>query len=107
MCFQVTFQMIIRAVTSDDVAEDSNLVSRLKYYYDIIDSSVKLSGPLTWVPGLSAFHKLRASMFVYCTFDRAVKKRLRSGIRREDTLQQLVDSRESSHCIVGVSIISA
>ncbi|RAK93719.1 cytochrome P450 [Aspergillus costaricaensis CBS 115574] len=54
--------MIIRAVTSYEVAEDTRLVSRLKYFYDIIDASVKPLHLWAWVPGLATFYKLRASM---------------------------------------------
>ncbi|OJK01306.1 hypothetical protein ASPACDRAFT_51211 [Aspergillus aculeatus ATCC 16872] len=97
----VTFQMIVRAVTSHDVAEDPRLVSRLKYFYDVIDASVKPSTSWPWVPSLATLHKLRASMFVYSTFRQAVKQRVRSGVRRDDTLQQLLDSGESTQCITG------
>ncbi|KAK5678021.1 hypothetical protein LTS12_029426, partial [Elasticomyces elasticus] len=59
----VTFQMIIRAVSSFDVADDDALVSRLKYFYDIIDSSVKpMTGLFSWVPGFSMAKKIWASM---------------------------------------------
>ncbi|KAI3056486.1 hypothetical protein CBS147343_10528 [Aspergillus niger] len=97
----VTFQMIIRAVTSYEVAEDTRLVSRLKYFYDIIDASVKPLHLWAWVPGLATFYKLRASMYVYWTFHQAVKRRVHSGVRRDDSLQQLLDSGESFQCIVG------
>ncbi|GLA89709.1 hypothetical protein AtubIFM56815_004197 [Aspergillus tubingensis] len=93
--------MIIRAVTCHDVAEDTKLVSRLKYLYDIIDASVKPLRSFAWVPGLATFNKMCASMYVYWTFKQAVQKRVNSGVRRNDTLQQLLDSGESSQCIVG------
>lgn len=95
--------MIIRAVTCHDVAEDTKLVSRLKYLYDIIDASVRPLRSFAWVPGLATFNKMCASMYVYWTFKQAVQKRVNSGVRRNDTLQQLLDSGESSQCIVGVS----
>ncbi|PYH65865.1 cytochrome P450 [Aspergillus vadensis CBS 113365] len=54
--------MIIRAVTCHDVAEDTKLVSRLKYFYDIIDTSVKPLRFFAWVPGLATFNKMCASI---------------------------------------------
>ncbi|OJI87852.1 hypothetical protein ASPTUDRAFT_136793 [Aspergillus tubingensis CBS 134.48] len=56
--------MIIRAVTCHDVAEDTKLVSRLKYLYDIIDASVKPLRSFAWVPGLATFNKMCASMYL-------------------------------------------
>lgn len=84
-CFQVTFQMIIRAVTSFDVAENPALVSRLKYFYDIIDASVKpMTSGFSWVPGLAMLRKLWASMSVYRIFTNALDERKSSGISRPD-----------------------
>lgn len=96
--------MIIRAVSSFDVADDDALVSRLKYFYDIIDSSVKpMTGLFSWVPGFSMAKKIWASMSVYRVFNKAVHERKRSGIKRNDTLQQLLDAGESLQCTLGVS----
>jgi hypothetical protein len=96
--------MILRAASSHDVAENDALVSRLKYFYDIIDSSVKpMSGPLSRIPGFAMTQKLWASISVYRVFNNAVNERKSAGTRRDDTLQQLLDAGESSQCIVGVS----
>ncbi|RAL03242.1 cytochrome P450 [Aspergillus ibericus CBS 121593] len=98
----VTFQMIVRAVSSFDVADNAALVARLKKFYDIIDASVKpLTTNLAWVPGFATFRKVWASMNVYRIFSKALEERKSSGIKREDALQQLLDSGESSKCIVG------
>ena len=95
--------MIIRAVSSYDVAENEALVSRLKYFYDIIDSSVKpTTGPFSWVPGLAMAQKIWASMSIYRVFNKAVHERKLSGIKRNDTLQQLLDAGESLQCTLGV-----
>lgn len=99
--------MIIRAVSSYEVAEDPALVSRLKYLYDIIDSSVKpLAVQFPWIPGFATFRKLWASMSVYRIFNHAVHERKQSGIKRDDTLQQLLEAEEGHQCILGVSIYS-
>ena len=95
--------MIIRSVSSHDVAENPGLVSRLKLLYDRIDSSVK---PTTLrVPGaqkLATLQKLWSSISVYRIFNNAVEERQRSGIKRDDALQQLLDAGESKQCVVGV-----
>lgn len=96
--------MIIRAVSSYEVAEDPALVSRLKHLYNIIDSSVKpVTAQFPWVPGLATFRKLWASMSVYRIFNNAVHERKQSGVKRADTLQQLLDAEEGHQCILGVS----
>ena len=98
--------MIIRAVSTFDVADDEALVSRLKYLYDIIDSSVKpMTGIFSWIPGLPMAQKIWASMSVYRIFNKAVQERKRSKIKRNDTLQQLLDAGESLQCTLGVSFL--
>ncbi|PYH92825.1 14-alpha sterol demethylase [Aspergillus ellipticus CBS 707.79] len=98
----VTFQMIIRTVSSYDVAEDEALVTCLKYFYNILDSSVKPArGLYSWIPGFVAARKLWASVSLYRVFSNAVSDRKGSGIRRNDTLQQLLDAGESPKNIVG------
>ncbi|OKL63003.1 hypothetical protein UA08_01231 [Talaromyces atroroseus] len=98
----VTFRMIIRAVSSHDIAENDAMVSRLKYFYDIIDSPGKpMLGPLSWIPGFAMAQKLWASTSVYRIFNNAVHERKYAKIKRDDTLQQLLDARESWQCIVG------
>lgn len=95
--------MIIRGVSTFDVADDEALVTRLKYFYDVIDSSVKpIKGLFSWVPGLSMAQKVWASMSVYRVFNKAVQDRKSSGIKRNDTLQQLLDAGESLQCTLGV-----
>jgi sterol 14-demethylase len=95
--------MVIRAVTSFDVADNSALVSRLKRYYDVIDSSFSpVSVRFPWLPGPSIFQKIFASACVYLAFRSALHDRKNSRIRRQDALQQLLDAEESETCILKV-----
>lgn len=95
--------MIIRAVTSFEVAENFALVSRLKHYYDTIDSSFKpFWTTLPRMPGPSTFLRIWASFNIYRTFQNAIYHRKTSGEYREDALQQLLDAGESEKCVVGV-----
>lgn len=95
--------MIIRSVSSTEIADDPALVCRLKRLYDIIDSSFRpFSLRFPSLPGPATFQKLWASKTVYSIFKRAVDDRKSSGIRKQDVLQQLLDAGESTMCIVGV-----
>jgi hypothetical protein len=95
--------MIIRAVTSFDVADNPALVSRLKRHYDTIESSLRpFSVRFPWLPGPSTLGKIWASISIYRVFKRAIQDRKSSGIRRADALQQLLDAGESERCVTGV-----
>ncbi|KAL2127917.1 hypothetical protein VTI74DRAFT_9993 [Chaetomium olivicolor] len=97
----VTFQMIIRAVSSFDVADDASLVSRLKRHYDVIDSSYPTSAPILGLPSLAWFRRLWSSKCVYDVFKGAIDARIKCGTRREDALQGLLDAGEGTRCIAG------
>ena len=95
--------MIIRSVTCFDVADNPALVSRLRHYYHIIDSSFKpFSTMFPWLPGPSSFRKLWASTNIYLTFKKAMYNRRRSGLHKEDALQHLLDAGESETGAIGV-----
>ena len=95
--------MIVRAVTSFDVADNSKLVTRLKSYYNIIDSSFKpFSAIFPWLPGPSTFRKLWASTNIFRTFKNEISQRKGSGIRRRDALQQFLDAGESDMSVTAV-----
>lgn len=95
--------MIIRSVSSTEIADDSALVCRMKRLYDIIDSSFRpFSLWFPSLPGPGTFQKLWASKTIYSIFKRAVDERKSSGVRKQDVLQQLLDAGEGTMCIVGV-----
>lgn len=95
--------MIIRAVTSFEVAENFALVARLKHYYDTIDSSFKpFLSILPWIPGPSTILKVWASIKIYRIFKGAIRVRKTGGEYRKDALQQLLDAGESETCVTGV-----
>ena len=79
------------------------LVSRLEYLYDILDSGTPATVLLPWFPTPSMIKKLWAIHQVYKIVSRAVDARIRTGVRRNDTLQLLVDAEDNRSVIIGVS----
>ncbi|KAJ5578493.1 cytochrome P450 [Penicillium hispanicum] len=101
----VTFQMIIRATTSFDVADNPALVTRLQHNYDVIDSPFKpFLTKLPWLPGPSVLWKIWALGDIYRVFKKTIRDRENSGIFREDALQQMLDAGESEGSVLQLMI---
>jgi hypothetical protein len=101
---QVAFQMVMRPA-SFDIANNPALLSRLKRLVDIVDSpSNPLKSQMPWLPSFSSLRKISASARLYGVIQKEVNKRKSSGIRRKDTLQQMLDDGESTVDIFGVRV---
>ncbi|KAL4079630.1 cytochrome P450 [Scleroderma citrinum] len=100
--YELLFQTTVRSIASDDIANDATLVARLKYLYDILDSgTTPATVLLPWLPTPSMLKKLWATHQVYKIVGCAVDARIRSGERRNDTLQLLVDAEDERLVMIG------
>ncbi|KAJ5921695.1 cytochrome P450, partial [Penicillium verhagenii] len=94
--YDITFVMIMRVLNSFDIADDLALVSRLKGWFDNLDSSTEpFSVYFPWIYGPATFRKLWASMNLYLTFRSIVRERMSGGTAKPDALQQLIDSNRT------------
>ncbi|KAJ5654636.1 cytochrome P450 [Penicillium lividum] len=94
--YDITFVMIMRVLNTFDIADDLALVSRLKGWFDTLDSSSEpLSINLPWIYGPARLRRIWAAANLYLTFKSIVRKRINGGPTRPDALQQLVDSNQT------------
>lgn len=94
-------------ITSFDIANDAVLSARLKSLVDTVDS---ITNPYsTWFPwllGPAFFQKFFASVQIYWIVQAAIHTRKRSGIKRDDLLQQMIDEGDGTIRIFGVYILA-
>ncbi|KAJ5501899.1 Cytochrome P450 [Penicillium fimorum] len=108
---EVTFQLVMR-IASFDIANDPVLSARLKSLVDTVDSITNpYSTWLPWLPGPALFHKLFASLQIYRIVQAGIIARKRSGTKKDDMLQQMLDDGDSTirifGCILGLSLAGA
>ena len=90
---------------SFDIANDPVLSARLKSLVDTIDSITNpYSTWLPWLPGPALFYKFFTSVQVYRIVQEAINTRKKSGIKRDDMLQQMIDDGDGTIQIFGVCI---
>lgn len=94
-------------IASFDIANDPMLLARLKSLVDTVDSITNPHSTwFPWLPGPALFHKFFASVQIYRIVQAAIHARKRSGIKRNDMLQQMIDEGDSTIRIFGVSILT-
>lgn len=100
---KLLFQTTVRSLSCHEIADDEDLVERLRQLYDKLDASTTPASVLfPWFPSPSMLKKLYASKKVYDIVNGAINARVQSGISRDDTLQMLVDHGDDKLVIVGV-----
>lgn len=93
-------------IASFDIANDPVLLARLKSLVDTVDSITNpYSTWLPWLPAPAMFQKFFASVQIYWIVQAAIHTRKRSGIKRDDMLQQMIDEGDDTIRIFGVCIL--
>lgn len=107
---QLTFQTTIRSLSCSEIADDLELVSRIKQLYDQLDTGTTPSTILLpWLPSWAMAKKLWSTKEIYDIIVDAVKKRqdllttISEGERPQDTMQLLLDAGDDRMAVVGVS----
>lgn len=93
-------------IASFDIANDPVLSARLKSLVDTVDSITNpYSTWVPWLPGPALFQKFFASVQIYWIVQAAIHTRKRSGIKRDDMLQQMINEGDGTIRIFGVCTI--
>jgi hypothetical protein len=107
---QLTFQTTIRSLSCGEIADDLELVSRIKHLYDKLDTGTTPSTILLpWLPSWTMAKKLWSTKEIYDIIVDAVKKRqellttISEGEKPQDTMQILLDAGDDRMAVVGVS----
>lgn len=100
----MVFQLTIRSLSAHEIANDPELVARLKVLYDKLDhGTTPATVLLPWLPTPAMVKKLWATKDIYNIVIKAIRDRESSGIVRDDALQMLLDSTDEKLVVVGVS----
>jgi hypothetical protein len=104
---QLIFQLTVRSLTTQTIADDPARVARLKVLYDRLDSGTTPASVLfPWFPSPALLKKLWATREIYNIVVDAIDRRERGLDSGADTLQMLLDNGDDKMAVVGVSITS-
>ncbi|OQD95630.1 hypothetical protein PENSOL_c019G05787 [Penicillium solitum] len=108
---EVAFHLVM-CIASFDIANDPVLSARLKSLVDTVDSITNpYSTWVPWLPGPALFQKFFASVQLYWIVQGAIHTRKRSGIKRDDMLQQMINEGDGTirifGCMLGLSLAGA
>ncbi|EKM76776.1 hypothetical protein AGABI1DRAFT_44512 [Agaricus bisporus var. burnettii JB137-S8] len=106
--YELTFQTTIRSLSCSEIADDLELVPRIKQLYDQLDTGTTPSTILLpWLPSWAMAKKLWSTKEIYDIIVDAVKKRqdllttISEGERPQDTMQLLLDAGDDRMAVVG------
>ncbi|KAH9001792.1 cytochrome P450 [Lactarius akahatsu] len=98
------FQTIIRCLTCTEIADDPEIVARLRQLFDKVDRGTTPATVLfPWFPSPAMISKARATKQIYDIIVNAIKVRKQSGVSHNDNLQLFLDSGDEVSTIVGAS----
>ena len=102
--FQLIFQVTVRTLTCTEIADDPEIVARLRQLFEKVDRGTTPATVLfPWFPSPAMVSKARATKQLYDIMVNAVNVRKQSGVSHNDNLQMFLDSGEELSTIVGVS----
>ena len=97
------FQTTVRGLTCTEIADDPEIVARLRNLYDQVDrGTTPMTVLFPWFPSPSMLMRARATKRLYDIMAKAINVRKGSGVPLNDTLQILLDAGEDLSTIVGV-----
>lgn len=103
----------MRALSCGEIADDLELVSRIKKLYDKLDlGTTPATILLPWLPSWTMVSKLWSTKEIYDILVKAVKQRqelltkIGEGEKPQDTMQLLLDTGDDTIAVVGVSDVS-
>ncbi|TVY73614.1 Sterol 14-demethylase [Lachnellula suecica] len=99
--YRVVFQLTMRIVGCDDIAEDPVLLEKTLKLYETVEASTNATTILfPWLPTISSIKRTVAGGRIYMIFNKIVNDRKKNGTRRDDPLQFLMDQADSMERII-------
>lgn len=103
--YRLVFQLTMRTIACDEIADDSNLLARSLELYEVLDNvSTPLSIMYSWMPLSSYIYRSHASTQFLHIVEQLIAKRIQGRRRKDDALQYLIDSAFEAPHIATVSI---
>ncbi|CAG8960722.1 hypothetical protein HYFRA_00002258, partial [Hymenoscyphus fraxineus] len=99
--YRIVYQLTIRMVGSDDIANDPELCEKtLQLYHTIENSSTAIAIMYPWFPSPAKIKRTIAAGRLYMLIQNIVNERKKSGHRGEDPLQYLMDEGDDVKRII-------
>jgi cytochrome P450 len=99
--YGIVYQLTMRMVGCDDIAEDPVLLAKtLKYYESIDGSATPMAVMYPWLPSPAVVKRTYAASQLYITVNKIVENRKKTGIKGDDPLQYLIDQGDSMYRII-------
>ena len=93
----------MRTVGCDDIAEDRALLDKTLDYFEMVEgSSGNLAVMFPWLPSPALIRRNYAGTRLHMIFKTIVDNRKKTGKRREDPLQYLIDQGSDMYHIIQV-----
>ncbi|TLD37158.1 cytochrome P450 [Venturia nashicola] len=101
--YEIVFQLTMRTVGCNEIADDPKLLSRAMQYNRTIElSSTPTRIIFPWIPTPAMFRQLYAGAGFYAMFDKVIKQRKKENRRDDDALQICMDQGDSTKDVIGV-----
>lgn len=105
--YELVFQLTMRTVGSNEVAESPELLEKALRYNETIERSGTIAAILfPWLPSPALIRRTIAGAKMYSIFDKIVKERKKTGRREDDSLQFMIDQGDSVRDIISVRVSS-
>lgn len=103
--YKTVFQLTMRTVGCNEIAEDLPLMSQLLHWYETVEKTTSpVAVMFPWLPTYAMIKRTVAAMRLFTTIKGIGSERVRTGRRSEDAMQILIDQGDDVESIVGVGI---
>jgi len=99
--YRVVWQLTMRTVGPHEVVEDRELLETTLKYMEMIDESIDIVGLCYfWLPTPGRIRQYYAGLRLYLIYNSIMSKRKKSGERRADALQAMIDQGDSPKIVI-------
>ncbi|OLN96761.1 Obtusifoliol 14-alpha demethylase 1 [Colletotrichum chlorophyti] len=95
--YGLVFQLTMRMVGCDEVAENQDLLLRVLRIFESIDAASTMTKVMfPWMPTVGHFWRVYSGGRMYMILDKVIKERKKRGVEGNDALQFLMDQGDST-----------
>ena len=103
--YKAVFQLTMRTVGCNDIAEDLPLISKLLHWYETVEKTTSPAAIMfPWLPTYAMIRRTIAGGRLFMTIKNIGDQRVKDGKRGDDPMQILIDQGDDMSNIVGVSM---
>ncbi|CZR62535.1 uncharacterized protein PAC_12432 [Phialocephala subalpina] len=99
--YMIVYQLTMRMVGCDDIADNQELLMKTLRYYEKIDSSATpIAVMYPWFPSPAVVKRTYAASRLYMIVNKIVEERKKTGVKGDDPLQYLIEQGDSMFRII-------